>query len=172
LEELDGFKLVGFDAGLTIRREIDRTLAAREVHFDTIMEFDNVETIKRAIEVGVGVGLLPEPTVAREVSTGSLVAIPLEGERWNRPLGIIHRRGKQLSRTARRFIELLQKEDELSRKPSAAGNGDPRIRDGDAAADDHHQATNGSAEDGAPDNGRQLSSAGYSSDDTPETART
>jgi hypothetical protein len=74
------------------------------------MEFDNIETIKRAIEIDAGIGLLPEPTVGREVEAGSLVAIPLDTDELVRPLGIIHRRGKELSSTAERFIELLQRE--------------------------------------------------------------
>ena len=43
------------------------------------MEFDNTETIKRAVEIDAGVSLLPEPTVDREVAAGALVARPLAG---------------------------------------------------------------------------------------------
>ena len=72
------------------------------------MEFDNIETIKRAVEIDAGVSLLPAPTVVREVEAGSLVAVPLATNELVRPLGIIHRRGKDLGVTARRFIELLR----------------------------------------------------------------
>jgi hypothetical protein len=72
------------------------------------MEFDNIETIKRAIEIDAGVALLPEPTVLREVEAKSLVMVPLATDELVRPLGIIHRRGKELGSTTRRFIELLQ----------------------------------------------------------------
>jgi hypothetical protein len=74
------------------------------------MEFDNIETIKRAVEIDAGIALLPEPTVLREVETGSLVMVPLDSDELVRPLGIIHRRGKELGSTTRRFIELLQNE--------------------------------------------------------------
>lgn len=107
LEDLQGQAVVGFDSDLTIRREIDRALHARDIEVETVMEFDNIETIKRAIEIGAGVGLLPEPTVVREVEAGTLVATPIVGAHLVRPLGIIHRRGKEPSSTARRFIELL-----------------------------------------------------------------
>jgi len=110
LSALEGARIVGFDGELTIRRQIDRILHANQVEVRTVMEFDNIETIKRAIEIDAGVGLLPEPTVAREVAIGSLVAVPLETDELIRPLGIIHRRGKELSTTARRFIELLKRE--------------------------------------------------------------
>jgi hypothetical protein len=47
--------------------------------------------------------------VLREVEAGSLVAVPLDTDELVRPLGIIHRRGKELSSTAQRFIEMLQR---------------------------------------------------------------
>lgn len=107
LDDLHGQTMIGFDSDLTIRREIDRALNARDIEVDVVMEFDNIETIKRAIEIGAGVSLLPEPTVHREVEAGTLTATPLVGSNLVRPLGIIHRRGKDPSSTARRFIELL-----------------------------------------------------------------
>ena len=107
-EDLAGEQMVGFDTDLTIRREIDRALADHQVEVEVAMAFDNVETMKRAIEINTGVGLLPSPTVAREVAAGSLVAIPLAGESLTRPIGIIYRRGRQLSNATLEFIELLK----------------------------------------------------------------
>ena len=72
------------------------------------LAFDNIETIKRAIEIGSGVSLLPEPTVAREIAAGTLVQIPIEQIALARPLGIIHRRDRKLSETAQQFIQLLR----------------------------------------------------------------
>jgi DNA-binding transcriptional LysR family regulator len=121
--ELQGERMVGFDEDLTIRHEIDRVLALHGVEPKLVMEFDNIETIKRAIEIDAGVSLLPEPTVIREVAAGTLCAVRLETDELVRPLGIIHRRGKELSSTARRFIDLLQKEastDDWSGKRSDA----------------------------------------------------
>ncbi len=108
LEDLAGKKMVGFDADLTIRRKIDRVLADRHVDVDVVMAFDNIETIKRAIEINAGVGLLPAPTVVRETEAGTLVAIPLVGEPLVRPIGIICRKGRELNNTTLEFIELLK----------------------------------------------------------------
>lgn len=112
LRELDGTSFVGFDRGLKIRQAIDRALAEQNVSVTYTTEFDNIETIKRAVEIGISVSLLPEPTVQRELQLGSLVAVPLlpapDGASLVRPLGIIHRRGIHLTRTARQLIESLQ----------------------------------------------------------------
>ena len=37
------------------------------------MELDNIETIKRVVEVGAGVAIVPEPTIAQEVKNRTLV---------------------------------------------------------------------------------------------------
>jgi DNA-binding transcriptional LysR family regulator len=109
-QDLHGMDLIGFDADLEIRNEIDRALSARGVEVRVTMEFDNTETIKRAVEIDAGISLLPEPTVDREVAAGALVARPLAGIELKRPIGIIQRRGKELGKTARRFMQLLLKQ--------------------------------------------------------------
>ena len=111
LSELHGAQMIGFDEDLTIRGKIDRVLTRHGVEVETVMQFDNIETIKRAIEIGSGVALLPEPTVSREVAAGTLVATPLATDELIRPLSIIHRRGKELGTTVRRFIAMLNCEE-------------------------------------------------------------
>jgi DNA-binding transcriptional LysR family regulator len=123
LDMLRGEAIVAFQAGLRIREEIDRVLALHRIPVRVALEFDNIETIKRAVEIGAGVSLLPEPTVSREVETGTLVQIPIDGESLVRPLGIIHRRDRKLSETAQRFIQLLQSEAapaDVNEQPLAA----------------------------------------------------
>jgi DNA-binding transcriptional LysR family regulator len=112
LRDLAGRKLISFDKDLTIRKEIDRVFNAHGIEAEVTMEFDNIETIKRAIEIDLGVALLPEPTVLHEVQAGTLVAVPLTTDELVRPIGIIYRRGRELSPTAERFIELLRSEGE------------------------------------------------------------
>lgn len=120
INELHGQSMVGFDSELTIRREIDRVLNAHHAEVIVQMEFDNVETIKRAVEINTGVALLPEPSIRREVDSGSLVSVPLDTDELVRPLGIIVRRGKELSVTAQRFIEHLQRQGSGEAAPATS----------------------------------------------------
>src|SRR5207245_8634226 len=103
-----GQKYVCFSKDLTIRRKVDQFLREHGVAVEVAPELDNIENIKKAIEDSAGVALLPEPTLRREVQAGTLVAIPLLGCRFVRPLGIILRRHNKLSSSASHFIELLQ----------------------------------------------------------------
>jgi len=108
-QDLNGEKFVAFDPDLGIRKAIDRALKQRTVRVNVVMEFDNIETIKEAIAIGAGVGILPRPTVQKETEIGSLAAVPLGIPGLVRPVGIIYRRQKHLSPTVTRFIESLRK---------------------------------------------------------------
>jgi len=124
LGELDGCEVISFDRQLRIRRAVDRALSQHGAEVRTVMEFDNTETLKRAIEINAGVGILPLPTIQREVESDTLKAIPIIGTSLNRPLGIIHRRTKRLNSTARRFVDLLLgKADGVSTMNTNNGNG-------------------------------------------------
>src|SRR5262249_49005394 len=94
-----------------IRRAIDRFLRRHGVDVTIVLEFDNIETIKRAIEVPTGISILPEPSLAHEIKSGTLKAIAIEGlgpgDRLTQPLAIIHRRQGSLERRAANFRELL-----------------------------------------------------------------
>jgi len=83
--QLRGENFIGFDRELIIRRELDRYLRENQVTVNMVMEFDNIETIKQAVEIGSGVSILPEPTVRQEIQTGSLVTVPLAIRKLRRP---------------------------------------------------------------------------------------
>lgn len=110
--ELNGESMVAFTPGLQIRTEMDRWLRQAKVDVTVVHEFDNIENIKRAVEVGSGVALLPVPTVRRELEIGSLRIVHFEDVQWVRPLGIIHRKHKVLTTAVKRFLELLQQPPE------------------------------------------------------------
>jgi DNA-binding transcriptional LysR family regulator len=115
VSELAGEPFIAFDTELGIRRAIDRFLRRHEVAVNTVLEFDNIENIKRAIEIPAGISILPEPSLAHEIKAGTLKAIAIEGldpsDRLTRPLAIIHRRQACLERPAAKFLELLIGQD-------------------------------------------------------------
>jgi DNA-binding transcriptional LysR family regulator len=106
--DLGGETFIAFDAGLTIRKAIDKALRQHNVRVNTVMEFDNIETIKQAIIIAAGVSILPRHTVQNEASIRTLAVVPLGIPNLVRPVGLIHRRGKPLTPTVERFIQLLR----------------------------------------------------------------
>jgi DNA-binding transcriptional LysR family regulator len=117
--ELNGEAFVAFDAGLTIRKAIDRTLRQHNVRVNIVMEFDNIETIKQAIIIAAGVGILPRHTVQKEASIRTLAIVEVGVPGLVRPVGIVHHRQKPLTPTAARFVQMLQ--TPAGEPPAAAG---------------------------------------------------
>ncbi|MEX1229596.1 MAG: LysR substrate-binding domain-containing protein [Planctomycetaceae bacterium] len=116
IEEIDGEQFVGFTDDLTIQKRMERWLKQAHVTVNVVHQFDNIENIKRAVEIGSGISLLPLPTVRRETELGSLCAIGLKSVSWCRPLGIVHRRHKTFRTAVAKFVELLQ--DDSAREPT------------------------------------------------------
>ena len=112
-------KFVAFDKTLSIRKAVDRALRNQGQKVEVTMQFDNIETIKEAITTQSGVSILPRPSVRRELEEGVLVAIPLDMPELSRPVGIVHRRHKQLGPTTEALLEFLQKYRPGDRIPSA-----------------------------------------------------
>ena len=106
--QLNGVRYVAFGKGLTIRREVDRFLRERGVSVEVAHEVDTIENIKEGVKVGIGVALLPAPTIRMEVRAGTLASVPLAGERFVRPIGVIRRRQHKLGAAALHFLELLR----------------------------------------------------------------
>ena len=73
------------------------------------MEFDNVETVKKAVEINSGVSILPRPAMLQELASGTIKAIEFENERFVRPTGILVRRDRVISQETRYLIDLLRK---------------------------------------------------------------
>jgi len=108
VKELAGQKLVSFDADMPTRIAIDRILRKEGVTVEHAMEFDNVETVKQAVEIDAGMAIVPHNTVTQEVATQTLAEIPFEGTDMNRPWAALHKTKKVLSPAMKQFIETLK----------------------------------------------------------------
>ncbi len=108
-------KFICFDCNVPTRGWIDNILSSYNVLVNPTMEFDNTETIKRAVEINSGVTILPASTVVQEVSSGSLKAIPFSNQNFVRPTGIIVRKNKLYSQACKYFVELLRSKKTIKR---------------------------------------------------------
>jgi len=107
--DLKGERFVAFEANVPTRRHIDRVLRGYRVQVDIAMEFDNNETLKRAVEVGAGLSILPTANVAREAASGYLAVVPFrDPTRWVRKIAIVRRRGKAHSKAEMMLLRVLR----------------------------------------------------------------
>jgi DNA-binding transcriptional LysR family regulator len=109
IHQLQFERFIGFEKGVPTRAWIDRILERYNIIVRPAMEFDNIETIKRAVEINSGVSILPQTSLLQELGSGTLRAIHFSNESFFRPTGIIVRKGKILGQAGRYFIELLRK---------------------------------------------------------------
>ena len=105
--DLAGYDFVSFNAELPIRRHIDRFLRQHGAKVKLTMQFDNIPMVKEAIALGTHVSILPERLMEEDIRQGRLRAVPMTVP-LKRPLGIVRRKGRQLSPAAERFVALLQ----------------------------------------------------------------
>ncbi|HVF48385.1 MAG TPA: LysR family transcriptional regulator [Pyrinomonadaceae bacterium] len=106
--DLDGEDFVLFERDVPTRKAMDKIFKTHGVEVKKVAEFDNIETIKRAVEVGFGLAIVPEPAVSEAKKSGSLAVVPLGEKYWIRTVGVIHRSDRNLSLAAKKFVELLQ----------------------------------------------------------------
>ena len=114
---------LSFEKDLTIRKEIDRFFRESEIEVNILSEFDNIETIKQALGISSAVSILPRPSIVRDVERGLLTETRLRDVDLKRPVGLICRRGRDLSATAREFLDFLMGSAErVSGSPGTAGS--------------------------------------------------
>jgi DNA-binding transcriptional LysR family regulator len=110
--DLSGLGFVHFERDTPTRKAIDRLLKAKGVEVNKVAEFDNIETIKRAVEVGFGLAILPLPSVLDEQRTGRLAVVPMAEKEWVRPVGVIYRSDRTLSLAAKKLVGILTEKSE------------------------------------------------------------
>ena len=109
IHKLQFEKFIAFEKDVPTRIWIDNILERYNINVRPVMEFDNVETIKRAVEINLGVSILPQTAILQELGSGTIKAVNFSNERFIRPTGIIIRKGKFLTQAGRYLIELLRK---------------------------------------------------------------
>lgn len=109
LSEIASHKFIAFEPDIPTRRAIDKILRDRNVEVDHTMEFDNIETVKRAVEIDAGISIVPRSPVAQEVTKKTIAMVEIEDEKFYRPLAAVHKKSKVLSPAMREFLALLKK---------------------------------------------------------------
>ncbi len=108
VQALAGTPFISFDRESPTRKALERMFREKGVVVEPAMEIDNVETIKRAVELGLGAAVLPLACVQHEVSNGTLVAKPFAEGTISRPIGILIRKGKYLDRAAQSVLDAFK----------------------------------------------------------------
>ncbi|MBA3631975.1 MAG: LysR family transcriptional regulator [Acidobacteria bacterium] len=106
--ELQGRDFVLFERDVPTRKATDKILKSYGVDVRKVAEFDNIETIKRSVEVGFGLAIVPHPSVMDEERNNQLAVAELAEKDWIRPVGVVYRTDRTLSVAAKKFVKLLE----------------------------------------------------------------
>jgi DNA-binding transcriptional LysR family regulator len=108
LKALADQKIIGFEPDIPTRKALDKILKEHGVEVRHAMEFDNVETVKRAVEIDAGISIVPLGTIGQEISKQTLTAVPIEDGDFYRPLAAIYKKNKVLSPAMKQFLGILK----------------------------------------------------------------
>jgi LysR family transcriptional regulator, transcriptional activator of the cysJI operon len=108
LKALTGQKIIGFEPDIPTRKALDKILREHGVEVKHVMEFDNVETVKRAVEIDAGISIVPLGTVTQEISKLTLASVEIEDGQFFRPLAAIYKKNKVLSPAMKQFLSILK----------------------------------------------------------------
>ena len=103
--DLAGEPLLLLGSGSGGRDFADRELARAGVQPQVAMEMNSVELLKRLVELGFGLSIVPALSVEREVRRGTLCAIPIGSAAAKRSIGLVLGAHGQHSRAASAFAE-------------------------------------------------------------------
>ena len=108
VKALNEQKFINFEPDIPTRMALDKIFKEHRVTVKQVMQFDNIETVKRAVEIDSGVAIVPRETISEEVATQTLAAVELENGAYSRPLGVIYKKNKVLSPAIKQFIAMLK----------------------------------------------------------------
>jgi LysR family transcriptional regulator, transcriptional activator of the cysJI operon len=108
LKALSGQKFIGFEPDIPTRKALDKILKENSVEVHHVMEFDNIETVKRAVEIDAGISVVPQGTILQEVAKQTLAQVQLEDGEYYRPLAAIYKKNKVLSPAVKQFVAILK----------------------------------------------------------------
>lgn len=107
-EELQKEMFILRETGSATRAAIVAHLEQSNLKVEIIMEMENPESVKKAVQSGLGIAFISKFGVETELKAKSLVAVRVRGLDIRRELKIVYRKDKHLGRAAQRFIEMAR----------------------------------------------------------------
>ena len=108
VEELGKESFVAHNVKTGSRQRVIEAFAQHRTPLNITLELATIETIKRFVQLKIGLGFVPRMCVAEELERGSLAAVPVQDLTYKRTLWVTHRREMTFSHAAAAFLEVLR----------------------------------------------------------------
>ena len=130
LEDLTRTNLIVYKRGSVTRRIIEQVFENNGFELSPAMEIDRPEAMKKLVEIGLGVSIIPEMSIKRELEEGTLVTLQMGDIRFERHLGLVCRKGQFFSPSINAFLEILRnrlKPEQWIKSDLTAGISNPPV---------------------------------------------
>jgi DNA-binding transcriptional LysR family regulator len=108
VKELGAESFIAHNVASPYREKVVRTFEKHKTPLNISMEMPTLEAIKRFVEQGMGVALVPRLTAQTEIARKQVVALTVREMRLERSIHLIYRKGATLSHAARAFLRVAR----------------------------------------------------------------
>ncbi len=105
VKDLGNENFVAHNAPSPYRESVIETFEKYSVPLNISVELPSLEAIKKLVETGTGVALVPKLSAQSELDQGTLAGVSIKEIRLERKLHIIYRRNTVLSHAAQAFLD-------------------------------------------------------------------
>lgn len=106
-QDIVGERFLLFEPSVSIRWLADKFFAREKVTPNLVLESNDTHLLRGMIEVGYGIGFLPDWSIQRELKERRLRALPVRGKPLRQEFGLVFR-PRTLSSVAKAFIEFCE----------------------------------------------------------------
>lgn len=103
--ELEEAEFIVREQGSGTRELFESVMAAKGVKWRRAGVYNNAETIKKAVEAGLGVSVISKMAVEAELESGELAAVQIRGMRFKRKFSIVNHKNKYISEVMKIFMD-------------------------------------------------------------------
>ncbi len=108
IEELGGESFLAHNVRTGSRNKVIEAFAEHHTPLNITLELATVETIKRFVQLNVGLAFVPRMCVREELERGTLASVPVRGLSYARTLWVTHRRNATFSHAAAAFLSVMR----------------------------------------------------------------
>ena len=109
ITELGDEIFVAHNAPSPYRKQVIETFEKHRTPLNIRVELPSLEAIKKLVEKGVGIALVPRLSAESEIASGQLIALSVKEMKLERNLNIIYRKNSELSHAAKAFLKIAGK---------------------------------------------------------------
>ncbi len=109
MHDLQGMLFINREAGTSTRAQIERWLLEQRLTTINTIDVGHIEAVKKAVEEGLGISIVPEIAVRRELEAHLVTSLDIKGFQLQAEYYLVHFNARKLSNAAQAFLYALKR---------------------------------------------------------------